>query len=104
MRFEGGNLVSVLMINENFIHTNYGYCYYSFGATPLIYNLYIESQYRRQGRARYLLSLVIAEIHKSLPEDDIYIEVSPIENSISVDDLTKFYKSMGLHILKEVEK
>lgn len=105
MRFEGEHLVSVLTINENFIHTKYGYCYYSNGIAPLIWNLYIYPQYRRKGHAKRLLRMMIDEILFEMDTPrPINIEVSPRENSINVEDLTRFYKSMGLHILKEVEK
>jgi hypothetical protein len=36
---------------ENFIQNKFGYCFYSLKSCPIIYNLYVQPQYRRHGRA-----------------------------------------------------
>jgi GNAT superfamily N-acetyltransferase len=90
-------------INEDFIHTKYGYCYYEMepGKKPIIFNLYIHPQYRRHGHAKKLLNHVIKEIRESGYAGEIEIEVSPRENSIKKDQLEKFYLNMGLSIIYE---
>jgi GNAT superfamily N-acetyltransferase len=84
---------------DNFIHIKQGYCYYSNNPEkfPIIYNLYIEKEYRRKGFARKLLELVIAEI-LSKGDTPIFIEADPQENSISKEELSKFYQSLGLTV------
>lgn len=86
---------------ENFFHDKYGYCYYSIepNKPPVIYNLYTEPEYRRKGYARKHIQFVISEIRKTGYSGLIEIEVSPRENSIDVDDLVSFYKSMGLVVI-----
>lgn len=86
--------------NENFIQTKFGYCFYSLDDCPFIYNLYVCPQYRRCGHSRMLLGLVINEIRKSGYEGEIRIQAKPREDSISLVDLTRYYKSMGLVIYK----
>ena len=87
---------------EDFIHNKYGYCYYNIepGKNPIIFNLYVHPQYRRKGHAKKLLRYVINEIRQTGYKDEIDIEVSPRENSISVEKLALFYKSMDLNIIK----
>ncbi len=86
------------MIAEHFIHTEYGWCYWTLSPTPFIYNLYIDKRFRRQGFGRHILRLVIAEIRLSGNEGNITIESKPSENSIDSDSLIRFYESEGLHI------
>jgi GNAT superfamily N-acetyltransferase len=85
---------------ENFIHNKYGYCYYSLkeNEPAIIFNLYVEPEYRRQGHARKLINYVIKEIMKTGYKNDILIKAEPRENSISVEDLIVFYEEMGLKI------
>jgi len=82
---------------EHFVHTEKGYCYYDL-ENSFIYNLYTEPEYRRTGVATRLLLCIIAEMKKAGCNGDIFIEVEPRENSISSDDLSNFYKNMGLII------
>ena len=88
----------------NFIHTPYGYCYYhldkpvSEGGTYLIYGLYINPQYRRQGHAKRMLLFLIDEIRSNGYTGPIYIKAEPEENSISIEDLVKFYQSLKLNV------
>lgn len=84
--------------NENFIQNKFGYCFYSLGYYPLIYNLYVHPQYRNCGNSKALLELVIREIRKSGYEGEIRIQAKPRENSIGMADLTKYYKGLGLAI------
>lgn len=91
--------------SENFFHNKYGYCYYSVPSdnkSALIYNLYVETEYRRKGHARELLQFVIAEIKKNGYEGKIDIEVYPREDSIGYKELASFYLSMGLNIKNKV--
>lgn len=86
--------------NENFIQNKYGYCYYAINPdnTALIFNLYIDSIYRRKGHARHLIQLIINEI-KNINNREIQIEADPQENSISKENLISFYEKMGLKVL-----
>lgn len=90
---------------ENFYHTKYGYCYYSVepGKKPVIFNLYIEPEYRRKGQARKHLQFVIDEIRKMGYQGEIEIEAAPRENSIEYERLVSFYKMMGLEIVECTE-
>jgi ribosomal protein S18 acetylase RimI-like enzyme len=87
--------------NENFIHNKYGYCYYAIESsdTAIIFNLYIEPEYRRKGHATHLIQLVIKEIRKAGYIKGIQIEAQPREGSINIENLVAFYKKMGLKIL-----
>lgn len=93
--------VSEISSTENFIHDKYGYCYYNVepDAQPIIFNLYTKIKYRHQGYARKHLEYVIGEIRKTGYEGKIGIEAKPKDNSIRVEDLARFYNSMGLDIL-----
>ena len=83
-----------------FVHTQYGYCYYSIESdgSALLYNLYIEPDDRRKGNARYLIDLVIKEIKRSGCFGPIRVEAIPRENSIDINTLSLFYRQMGLVI------
>lgn len=91
--------MNALEEHENFIHNKYGYCYYALpeNESPIIFNLYVEPEYRRQGHARKLLHYVINEI-RNTHLCKIETEVQPRENSINSEALISFYKSMGLRI------
>ncbi|BAK99728.1 hypothetical protein OBV_25300 [Oscillibacter valericigenes Sjm18-20] len=84
--------------NENFIQNKFGYCFYSLGDQPFIYNLYVHPQYRRNGHSKILLGLVIREIRKSGYRGWVGIQAEPRENSIGLEDLTRYYKSFGLTV------
>ena len=91
--------------NENFVHNKYGYCYYCVcDNCAMIYNLYVEKEYRRKGYARSLIQIAINEIRASGYEKDIKIEAQPREDSINLEKLIAFYKGMGLKILRLIEK
>jgi len=87
----------------NFIHDKYGYCHYTIGGNfaPLIYNLFVDPQYRRQGNATRLLQYVIAELRRLGFDGPIYVEARPREDSISIADLTAFYAKFELTILPQ---
>jgi ribosomal protein S18 acetylase RimI-like enzyme len=87
--------------SENFFHNKYGYCYYSLPSNKraMIYNLYVEPEYRRKGHARELLQFVISEIRKTGYKGIIDIEACPREDSIGYKELSSFYLNMGLNIL-----
>ena len=89
--------------NENFFQTKFGYCFYSLGDNPLIYNLYVHLQHRRRGHSKTLLQCVIGEIRKTGHSGEIYIQAKSKENSMETTDLIKYYESMGLVVLKERE-
>lgn len=83
--------------NENFIHSKYGYCYYYVEPNAaMIYNLYVEPEYRRKGHAKKLVEMVIREIREVGYSGEIQVEANPREGSISVERLTDFYSRMGL--------
>lgn len=86
---------------EDFIHRRYGYCYFEieYGKRPIIFNLYVHPEYRRQGYARKLLQYVIDEIRQTGYIGEIDIEAVPREQSISKEKLESFYKNMGLAII-----
>ena len=87
--------------NENFIHNKYGYCYYQICKTDgaIVYNLYVEPEYRRKGHAKHLIQLAINEIRETGYGKEIFIQAQPRENSINIGNLVAFYKRMGLTII-----
>ena len=93
-------------INDDFIHNKFGYCYYEIesGKHPIIFNLFVNPQYRRQGHAKWLLHYVINEIRQTGYKGEIDIEAAPRENSIDREKLVIFYASMGLNVQKAEEK
>ena len=56
---------------------------------------------RRKGFAKSMLCEVIKTIRDFGYKDDIYIEATPTENSISKENLIKFYESYGLVVLNK---
>ena len=84
--------------NENFIQTKFGYCFYEMDPCPLIYNLYVHPQYRRQGHSKVLLRLIISRIRERGYEGKIRIQAEPREDSIGLADLTEYYQDMGLTV------
>ena len=89
--------------DEYFIQTKFGWCFYSLVNCPLIYNLYVHPKYRRCGHSRTLLQCVINSIRENGCDGIIHIQATPRDGSIELADLAKYYKSMGLVILKERE-
>jgi len=88
--------------NENFIHNKYGYCYYAIEVndTAIIYNLYVNPEYRLKGHAKNLVRMVIREIREAGYNKEIQIEAQPREDIINIKRLIAFYRKMGLKILK----
>lgn len=98
---ESGNVISELdEINTDFIHTKHGYCYFEMepGKFPIVFNLFIHPEYRKQGHAKKLLEYVINEIRQSGYMGEINIEAAPRQDSISFHNLAVFYMSMGLTV------
>lgn len=90
--------------NDDFIHTKYGYCYYSLeDGKATIYNLFIEPEYRKKGLARKLLEMVIDVIRNEGVTEDIEISAEPRDKSIDLESLKRFYRSMDLKIVKNKE-
>jgi ribosomal protein S18 acetylase RimI-like enzyme len=93
-------LESIVCGYENFIHNKYGYVYYYIKSdTSIIFNLYVEPEFRRKGHAKKLIYLAIKEIREMAYSGDIWIEVRSKEDSIDINNLSSFYKRMGLKIL-----
>lgn len=91
---------------NSIVDNEFGYCHYAIdqdelGIYAVIYSLYVYPDFRRQGKARELLQKCIYEIRQTGYKDDILIEAVPQENSISVNDLVLFYKSLGLKVITE---
>lgn len=85
---------------EDFIQNRFGYCFYDTQRIPaLIYNLYVNPEHRRQGRAKRLLEVVIHEIRAAGYKGVIAIEAVPKEGVISLEKLRSFYEKMGLKII-----
>jgi GNAT superfamily N-acetyltransferase len=80
---------------------DYGYCEFDI-YDRLIFNLYIEKEFRRKGYAKKIIRLAINFIKKTSKSNDyIFIEAFPRENSISIYDLIKFYNKMGLKVINK---
>jgi GNAT superfamily N-acetyltransferase len=102
MRDDLVELQSTIEINDDFIHNKYGYCYYEIepGKNPIVFNLYVHPQYRKQGHAKKILQYVINEIRQAGYLGQIDIEAAPRENSIEYEKLASFYENMGLHLME----
>jgi len=88
-----------IVMDENFICTKHGYCFFAAdNKNAIIFNLYVYPEYRRQNKAKKLLRLVINEIRENGYVGEIEIQAKPKEESIGLNDLLSFYKSMGLKI------
>jgi predicted GNAT family acetyltransferase len=94
------------------VKSKIGYCKYiiepnkyfvGYGNKELavIWHLYIYPEYRKQGKAKEILKYIIDKIRNTGYKGDIGIQANPQENSISQRELEKFYKNLGLKILKE---
>ncbi len=88
-------------IITDFIQTKRGYCHYEIeqGKNPIIWNLYVHSQYRKQGHARELLQYCIDQIRKTGYTGEIDIEPDPRDGTISYEKLCEFYVSLGLRLI-----
>lgn len=86
-------------MEEDFIQNRFGYCFYECKKdSALIYNLFVYPEFRRQGKAKRLLRLVINEIRDSGYAGAINITVSPKDESVNIDRLSSFYQILGLKI------
>lgn len=80
----------------------YGHCDYCIcfdEDCSMIYNLYIEENFRKKGHAKEFINEAIENIRKSGYKGYIKVVAEPEEGSISKEDLIKFYKKMGLTII-----
>lgn len=87
---------------KNILSNNYGHCYYCVCANEdcsMIYNLFVAKEYRRKGHAKNFISQAIREIRKIGYLGDIKIIADPEGESISKEDLIKFYKKMSLKVI-----
>jgi hypothetical protein len=91
------------VINDDFIHNKFGYCYYEIepGKNPIIFNLYVHPEYRRKGHAKQILEYVIGQIRATGYRGVIDIEAIPREQSIDRQSLSNFYTLIGLNVLGE---
>lgn len=90
---------------EDFLHNRYGYCYFEVkDNSALIYNLYVEPEFRGKGHAKKLLKGVISEIRRRGYKDQIMIECKPTEQGINKDRLSSLYKEMGLLVISDTAK
>ena len=91
------------VINDDFIHNKFGYCYYEIepGKNPIIFNLYVHPEYRRKGHAKQILEYVIGQIRATGYRGMIDIEAIPREQSIDRQSLSNFYTLIGLNVLGE---
>lgn len=87
-------------MKDCFLHTHYGWCYYDM-KDMLIYGLYVEPEFRRQGKAARLLKMVIAEMRANGYNGPIKIAAAPDERGISKHRLAEFYRSLGLAVINE---
>ena len=86
---------------ELYAENEFGYCCYEITENKaLIYNLYVYPEYRLQGKARELVQFVINTVREAGCKGEIGVEVEPREDSIDVESLALFYKSMQLTVLK----
>lgn len=90
----------VRTVEEDFVHDNCGYCYFSIKPTEgaWVYNLYVEPERRRQGHARRLLNEVICRIRFAGYTGKIRVHADPREGSICRDKLEALYRSVGLEV------
>lgn len=81
------------------LQNEFGYCSYEFEEDYVnIFSLYIYPEYRRQGHATQLLKTAIKEIREQGWDDEIQIVALPSEDSISKEQLSDFYESLGLKV------
>lgn len=87
-------------MKDYFVHTHYGWCYYDL-QDMLIYGLYVEPEFRRQGKAARLLKMVIAEMRADNYSGPIKIAAIPYARGISKHRLAEFYRNLGLVVINE---
>lgn len=84
------------------ISNDYGHCYYCVCVNEncaFIYNLYVNKEHRRKGHAKQFIQQAINKIREIGYEKDIEIIAEPEEESITKDDLIKFYEKMNLKVI-----
>lgn len=86
--------------DENFIQNKYGYCFYSHGDRPMLFNLYVNPEYRGDGNSRKLIKLAISEIRDTGYRGEIGVEVKP-RPGIDSERLKMYYKEFGLSIIED---
>lgn len=80
-----------------FVQENYGWCKWSFEEDYVhIYDLYILTNCRRQGKAKELLLKTIKIIRDTGWTKPIQIVADPLTQDISKEKLKSFYESLGL--------
>jgi ribosomal protein S18 acetylase RimI-like enzyme len=70
---------------------------------PIIYNLYVEPKYRRQGKGKHLIMMTIGEIKRNGYMGKISIEAKSKDQSINMKSLIHFYEYMGLEVINKNE-
>lgn len=87
---------------KDIISNEYGHCYYCVckdNDCSMIYNLFIKKDYRRKGIAKDFIQKAIDKIRATGYIGDIKIVAEPEDNSISKENLIRFYKKMDLKII-----
>jgi len=95
-------------VETHWIENEFGYCCYVFDHDNTkenklyaeVFHLRVYPEFRKQGKSRKILQEAIDSIRKTGYSDEIRIEALPEENSISLEELTLFYKRMGFKIYK----
>lgn len=80
----------------------YGHCDYCIcfdEDCSMIYNLYIEKDFRRKGHAKGFINEAIEDIRNLGYKGYIKVVAEPEEESISKENLIKFYEEMGLKVI-----
>lgn len=80
----------------------YGHCDYCIcfdEDCSMIYNLYIEKDFRRKGHAKEFINEAIEDIRNLGYKGYIKVVAEPEEESISKENLIKFYEEMGLKVI-----
>ena len=73
------------------IINKFGYCYYTLEEGYYhIYNLYVYPNFRKRGKAREILQIVIDKIRENGYSGEIRIVANPNEHSIELDKLVEF--------------
>lgn len=85
---------------ENFYHDKYGWCYYDLtpSRTPIVYGLFVELAFRRQGHAKRLLQEVIKIIRNTGYAGEIEIEAKGDTEELT-EALKRLYGSLGFKII-----
>lgn len=87
---------------KDIINADYGHCHYCTcdkENCSMIYNLFVEKDYRRKGNAKILVKNAIDKIRETGYTGDIKIIAEPEDNSISKKKLIEFYEKMGLKVV-----